>query len=87
MDGHRPNGVVDHSLRQYFNGFGHLIVTVTNRVLTIDLIGTKTQTPLPVDSVTVDLGTSRVTHETPSFSHPANGEEQHAVHTKPTELG
>ena len=87
LEGRSPNGVVDHSLRQYFNGFGHLIVTVTNRVLTIDLIGTKTQTPLPVDSVTIDLGTSTVTYETPSFSHPANGEEQHAVHTKPTELG
>jgi hypothetical protein len=72
--------VEDQSLRQYFNGFGHLIVTVTNRVLTIDLIGTKTQTHLAVDSVTVDLGTNRITHETPPFTHPANGEEQHAVH-------
>jgi 3',5'-cyclic AMP phosphodiesterase CpdA len=75
-----PNGVEDHSLQQYFNGFGHLIVTVTDRVLTIDLIGTKTQTHLPVDSVTVDLASNKITHETPPFSHPANGEEQHAVH-------
>ena len=44
--GRSPNGVGDHSLQQYFNGFGHLIVTVTDRVLTIDLIGTKTQTHL-----------------------------------------
>jgi|SRR5215469_5214982 len=81
LRGRSPNGAEDHSLRQYFNGFGHLIVTVTNRVLTIDLIGTKTQTHQAVDSVTVDLGTSRITHETPPFNHPANGEEQHAVHT------
>ncbi len=75
-----PNGVEDHSLQQYFNGFGHLIVTVTDRVLTINLIGTKTQTHLPVDSVTVDLASNKITHQTPPFSHPANGEEQHAVH-------
>ena len=75
-----PNGVEDHSLQQYFNGFGHLIVTVTDRVLTIDLIGTKTRTHLPVDSVTVDLASNKITHQTPPFSHPANGEEQHAVH-------
>lgn len=81
LRGRSSNGAEDHSLRQYFNGFGDLIVTVTNRVLTIDLIGTKTQTHQSVDSVTVDLGTNRITHETPSFSHPANGEEQHAVHT------
>ena len=80
LKGRSPNGAEDHSLRQYFNGFGHLIVTVTNRVLSIDLIGTKTQTHLAVDSVTVDLGTNKITHETPPFTHPANGEEQHAVH-------
>jgi hypothetical protein len=78
--GRSGNGIGDHSLRQYFNGFGHLLLTVTSRVLTIDLIGTKTQTHQPVDSVTVDLGTSKVTHETPPFNHPANGEEQHAFH-------
>jgi hypothetical protein len=82
LQGKSSNGAEDHSLRQYFNGFGHLIVTATNRVLTIDLIGTKTQSHHPVDSVTVDLATSTITHETPSFSHPANGEEQHAVHGK-----
>ena len=68
----------DHSLRQFFNGFGHLVLTVTNRVLTIDLIATKTQTHDPVDSVTVDLATSRVTHETAPFGHPTEGEEQRA---------
>ena len=81
-----PTGVEDHSLQQYFNGFGHLIVTVTDRVLTIDLIGTKTQTHLPVDSVTVDLAKNEITHETPPFSHPANGEEQHAVHGRSPSL-
>jgi predicted phosphodiesterase len=72
-----------HSLRQYFNGFGHLLLTVTNHVLTIDLIGTKTQSHQAVDSVTVDFATSKVTHETPPFTHPANGEEQSAFHSAP----
>ena len=75
IHGKSPNGTSDHSLRQYFNGFGHLLITATNRVLTIDLMGTKTQTRLPVDSVTVDLGTSTITNETPPFTHPVNGEE------------
>jgi hypothetical protein len=66
----------EHSLRQYFNGFGHVIVTVTNRVLTLDLIGTKTQSGEPVDSVTVDLTSHAITHETPPFEHPANGEQE-----------
>jgi Calcineurin-like phosphoesterase len=79
--GRSSDGAEDHSLRQYFNGFGHLIITVTNRVLTIGLIGTKTQTDQAVDSVTVDLGTNTITHETPSFSHPAIGEEPPAVNT------
>src|SRR5439155_4856204 len=47
---------VDHTLQQYFNGFGHLLITVTPRVLTIDLIGTRTESSHPVDSVTVQLG-------------------------------
>lgn len=66
----------EHSLRQYFNGFGHVIVTVTNRVLTLDLIGTKTQSDAPVDSVTVDLTSNTITHETAPFEHPANGEQE-----------
>ena len=49
--------------------------------INVSLIGTKTQTHQAVDSVTVDLATSKITHETPPFTHPANGEEQHAVHT------
>jgi hypothetical protein len=70
------DGPTDNSLRQYFNGFGHLLVTVTNRVLTFDLIGTKTQSNAPVDSVTVDLMSGTITDETPPFDHPANGEQE-----------
>lgn len=80
LRGRSSNGADDHSLQQYFNGFGHLLITVTSRVLTIDLIGTKTQTHQPVDSVTVDLATNKITHQTPPFSHPANGEEHRAFH-------
>jgi hypothetical protein len=74
----RPVGTShsDNSLRQYFNGFGHLLVTVSNKVLTIDLIGTKTQTNVPVDSVTVDLASKTITAETPAFDHPAKGEQE-----------
>jgi hypothetical protein len=70
------SGATDHSLRQYFNGFGHLVVTATKRVLTIDLIGTKTQTDEAIDSVTVDLASNAITNETPPFDHPANGEQE-----------
>jgi hypothetical protein len=63
------------NLRQYFNGFGHLLLTVTSHVLTIDLIGTRTQSELPVDSVTVNLDTDQISNETPPFTHPATGEE------------
>jgi hypothetical protein len=84
LQGRASTGAADHSLRQYFNGYGHLAVTVTNRVLTIDFIGTKTHSHHAVDSVTVDLATNAITHETPAFSHPANGEEQRAVHTPGT---
>ncbi|HTU25872.1 MAG TPA: metallophosphoesterase [Pirellulales bacterium] len=65
-----------HSLQQYFNGFGHLLVTITTRIVTVDLIGTHTHSQTPVDSVTVDLRTRQITHETPSFSHPALGEKE-----------
>jgi hypothetical protein len=64
------------SLRQYFDGFGHLIVTVTRYVLTVDLIGTHTGADNPVDSVTLNLGTRKITHETPPFDHPAIGEKE-----------
>jgi hypothetical protein len=69
----------DHTLRQYFNGYGHLLITVTQRVLTIDLIGTKTNTADPVDSVTVDLASNSITHEIASFDHPEKGEERSHV--------
>jgi hypothetical protein len=64
------------SLRQYFDGFGHLVVTVTRHVLTVDLIGTHTGTDQPVDSLTLNLGTRKITHETPPFDHPAIGEKE-----------
>jgi hypothetical protein len=75
VTGHTAGGEAsDHSLRQYFNGFGHLVVTATDRVLTVDLIGTHTESSQPVDSVTVDLRSSAIVNETPSFDHPIKGE-------------
>ena len=44
--------------------------------MTLDLIGTKTQSGQPVDSVTVDLTRNTITHETAPFGHPANGEQE-----------
>lgn len=75
LRGRSTQGADDNTLQQYFNGFGHLLITATNRVLTIDFIGTKTNTEQPVDSVTVDLATNKITNQTPPLSHPANGEE------------
>jgi len=75
LRGIAPHSAEELSLQQYFNGFGHLNVTATDRVLTIDLIGTKTHSHRPVDSVTVDLASNKITHETPPFIHPTNGEE------------
>ena len=73
--GHTADGKPsDHVLQQYFNGFGHLIVTVTNRILTIDCIGTHTNSSDPIDTVTVDLATSRISHESDSLTHPVRGE-------------
>jgi hypothetical protein len=58
------------------------MVTVTNQVLTLDFIGTKTQSSTPVDSVTVLLSSNAITHETAPFAHPANGE-QETKHVSP----
>jgi hypothetical protein len=69
----------DHTLRQYFNGFGHVVVTLTEQVLTIDLIGTHTNSEAPVDSVTVDLASNTITDETEPFDHPAPGEQRSHV--------
>jgi len=84
VQGVSADGSSDHSLRQYFNGFGHLMITVTSRVLTINLIGTHTQTHQPVDSVTVDLVTNKIIHETPPFDHPTAGEVSSAHPKKPS---
>jgi hypothetical protein len=73
---HVEGDASEHSLRQYFNGFGHVMVTVTGRVLTLDLIGTKTGSDVPVDSVTVDLTGNIITHETAPFEHPTSGEQE-----------
>jgi Calcineurin-like phosphoesterase len=76
-------GQSDNSLRQYFNGYGHLLITASKQVLTIDLIGTKTETSVPVDSVTVDLASQGITDETAPFDHPANGEQETMHNQRP----
>jgi Calcineurin-like phosphoesterase len=65
----------DHSLRQYYSGYGYLLVTVTRRVLTIECYTVHPHSSeLPLDSVTVDLRTHRITSETKPLEHPLPGE-------------
>jgi 3',5'-cyclic AMP phosphodiesterase CpdA len=80
LEGTPTNGTTV-SLRQYFNGYGHLYITVTKQIVTVDLIGTHASRTTPVDSVTLDLNTRRITHETPAFAHPAWGEKEKHVPT------
>jgi uncharacterized protein YukJ/predicted phosphodiesterase len=64
----------DHSLRQFYNGFGYMTLTITSRVLTADFFGVSGQDTLPLDTITLDLRTHKITHEQPPFTHPAPGE-------------
>ncbi|MDB5390437.1 MAG: Metallophosphoesterase [Planctomycetaceae bacterium] len=69
----------DVSLRQYFNGYGYLNLTVTSRILNVDFhaINNDDHAPgEPLDSVTIDLQTHRVKHETSPLTHPLSGEPQ-----------
>ena len=62
------------ALRQYYNGFGYLTLTVTRRIVTVDFFAVPAGADVPLDSVTLDLKTHQITHERPSFSHPLSGE-------------
>jgi uncharacterized protein YukJ len=67
----------DVSLRQYFNGFGYLYITVTSRVLDMEFhpVHDEDLDPgQPLDRVTVDLKTRRIRFETPPLTHPVSGE-------------
>jgi hypothetical protein len=68
--------VGNQSLEQYFDGYGHLLITVTRSELKVDLIGTHTNSAKPVDSITLDLARRKITHQTPPFAHPALGEKE-----------
>jgi hypothetical protein len=63
------------SLRQYFDGYGYLVLTVTPHVLTVDLIATGDISSARVDSVTVDLSAGKITSEADPIEHPAPGKE------------
>ncbi len=49
---------------------------MTPRLLTVDLIGTHTNSATAVDSITLDLNTRKLRHETPAFVHPVIGEKE-----------
>ncbi len=70
----------DHSLRQYFNGYGHMYITATKDQLKFDLIGSHSGKSNPMDSVTVDLQQGKIANETPPFAHPAEGEQEAQHH-------
>jgi uncharacterized protein YukJ/predicted phosphodiesterase len=64
----------DHSLRQFYNGFGYMTLTINSRVLTAEFFGVSGQDTIPMDNITLDLRTHKITHEQPTFTHPAPGE-------------
>jgi calcineurin-like phosphoesterase family protein len=65
----------ESSLQQYYNGFGYVMVTVTQRVLTIDFYPVHPQpAAVPLDSVTLSLRTHTITNETRPLEHPLSGE-------------
>jgi hypothetical protein len=75
-----PGGRSDNALHQYFNGYGHMYITVTKDRLQFDMIGTHANSSTPVDSVAVDLNTGKIVDETPPFAHPADGEQEPQHH-------
>ena len=71
----------DHSLRQYYNGFGYLLVTATERELTAEFYASPPTAAGPTDSVTVDLNAHKIVRETGPLDHPLPGEVQrHGKH-------
>jgi predicted phosphodiesterase len=64
----------DHSLRQFYNGFGYMALTITGKVLTAEFFGVSGQDTIPLDSIALDLRTHKITQEQPTFTHPAPGE-------------
>jgi hypothetical protein len=64
----------DYSLQQYFNGFGYLYITVTRQILSIDFYGLPASQEPPLDSITLNLHTHQLVHETSPLTHPLPGE-------------
>jgi uncharacterized protein YukJ/predicted phosphodiesterase len=70
-----PGTSGDHSLRQFYNGYGYLVLNVTNRVLTAEFFGVDAQANAQShDSMTLDLHTHKITQEQSPIAHPAPGE-------------
>ena len=70
------------NLRQYYNGFGYLLVTATDTKLTAEFYSSPpTTADGPTDAVTVDLRGHKITRETSPLDHPLPGEsKRHAQH-------
>jgi hypothetical protein len=65
----------DTSLQQCYNGYGYAMVTVTRHVLTIEFYAVHPRpSDSPLDNVTVNLQTHRITNQTGPLQHPLPGE-------------
>jgi predicted MPP superfamily phosphohydrolase len=71
----------DHSLQQYYNGYGYLLVKATAQELAVEFYSSPPTGDGPTDSVVVDLQARKVVHETGPLDHPLQGEvERHGKH-------
>ena len=71
----------DHSLQQYYNGYGYLLVKATDQELTVEFYASPPTTNGPTDSVVVDLKAHQIVSETAPLEHPLLGEvERHGKH-------
>ncbi len=71
----------DHTLQQYYNGFGYLLVTSTGQELIVDFYSSPPTGDGPMDSVVVDLKAHKILRETEPLDHPLVGEiQRHAKH-------
>ena len=71
----------DHSLQQYYNGYGYLLVKATAEELNVEFYSSPPTRSGPTDSVTVDLEAHKIVRETGPLDHPLEGEvERHGKH-------
>ena len=71
----------DHTLQQYYNGYGYLLVKATGEELTVEFYSSPPTADGSTDSVVVDLKAHKIVRETEPHEHPLEGEvERHGKH-------